>query len=65
MTEGGDYKSLIVWQKSVALVKTVFSLTGRFPDNERFGLTSQMRRAAVVHLRNSILNSRSPLNSLC
>ena len=42
-----SYKDLIVWQKSVDLVIAVYTLTDRFPPNERFGLTSQMRRAAV------------------
>lgn len=42
-----SYKDLVVWQKSMDLVKQVYaSLTG-FPENERFGLTSQIRRSAV------------------
>ena len=47
MFEGGDYKSLIVWQKSITLVKCIYTLTSNFPVDEKFGLTSQMRRAAV------------------
>ncbi|MBK9216888.1 MAG: four helix bundle protein [Chloracidobacterium sp.] len=47
MNEGGDYKSLIVWQKSIALVKLIYQITAKFPADEKFGLTSQMRRAAV------------------
>ena len=47
MVEGGDYKSLIVWQKSIVLVKAVYELTAKFPADEKFGLTSQMKRAAV------------------
>lgn len=47
MVEGGDYKSLIVWQKSIVLVKKIYYLTASFPSDEKFGLTSQMRRAAV------------------
>jgi four helix bundle protein len=43
----GGYKDLIVWQKSVALVKRVYQVTRTFPSDERFGLVSQMRRAAV------------------
>ena len=41
------YKDLIVWQRSVALVTEIYKLTERFPKSEMFGLTSQMRRAAV------------------
>ena len=42
-----SYRDLLVWQKGMALVKQVYSMTGTFPDNERFGLIAQMRRAAV------------------
>jgi four helix bundle protein len=43
----GGYKDLLVWQKGIALVKLVYELTRTFPPDERFGLVSQMRRAAV------------------
>lgn len=42
-----SYKDLIVWKKSMLLVTAVFELTGRFPNSELYGITSQMRRAAV------------------
>jgi len=42
-----SYKDLLVWQKGIALVKKVYQLTQTFPDAEKFGLTSQMRCAAV------------------
>jgi four helix bundle protein len=42
-----SYKDLIVWQKSIQVVTTVYRLTANFPVDERFGLISQMRRAAV------------------
>lgn len=42
-----SYKDLVVWQKSIVLVKTIYQLTRPFPADERFGLDSQMRRAAV------------------
>ena len=42
-----NHKDLIVWQKSMALVKCVYEVTRAFPHEEMFGLTSQMRRAAV------------------
>jgi len=43
----GGYKDLLVWQKGMALVKLVYRATQHFPDDEKFGLVSQMRRAAV------------------
>lgn len=47
MGEIKSYKDLIVWQKSFALAKLVYKLTGNFPQTEVYGLTSQLRRAAV------------------
>jgi len=41
------YRELVVWQKGVALVTTVYRATANFPKQEVFGLTSQIRRAAV------------------
>ena len=43
----GGYKDLTVWQKAITLVKRVYQVTSTFPSEERFGLVSQMRRAAV------------------
>lgn len=48
MTYIKSYKELIVWQKGVQLVKEVFLLTNKFPHAELYGLTSQIRRAAVA-----------------
>lgn len=42
-----NYKDLEVWQLAMALATRVYSLTGAFPDAEKFSLTSQMRRAMV------------------
>ena len=42
-----SYRDLLVWQKSMRLVKDVYRVTRQFPDDERFGLVSQMRRCAV------------------
>jgi len=42
-----DHKELDVWKKSMDLVATIYKITQLFPDSEKFGLTSQMRRAAV------------------
>lgn len=42
-----SYKELIVWQRSIELVTAAYQLTSKFPPEEKFGLTSQMRRAAI------------------
>jgi four helix bundle protein len=42
-----SYKDLTVWQKSMDLVVQVYQLTDFLPQDERFGLISQMRRAVV------------------
>ena len=42
-----DFTDLLVWQKSVELGLTVYTLTKSFPREERFAITSQLRRAAV------------------
>ncbi len=42
-----SYKELIVWQKAVDLSVQVYALTEQYPREEIYGLTSQMRRAAV------------------
>lgn len=41
------FKNLIVYQKSKVLVKQVYALLKQFPDDERFALCGQMRRAAI------------------
>lgn len=41
------HRDLLVWQESMALVTLVYECTASFPKEEAFGLTSQMRRAAV------------------
>lgn len=42
-----SYKDLIVWKKSIELVIEVYILTENFPKSEIYGLTNQIRRAAV------------------
>lgn len=42
-----SYKKLTVWQKSLNMVELVYEYTKAFPDEEKYGLTSQMRRCAV------------------
>lgn len=42
-----DYKELDVWVQARELVKKIYLLSKDFPDDERYGLTSQIRRCAV------------------
>jgi len=42
-----SYRDLRVWQEAMNLAEAVYRLTKRFPKDELFGLTSQMRRASV------------------
>ena len=41
------YQQLIAWQKAIALVTEIYSVTKSFPRDEIYGLTAQVRRAAV------------------
>ena len=47
MTKSGSFRDLVVWKKSHQLVLIIYSATKSFPKDETYGLTSQMRRAAV------------------
>ncbi len=40
-------KELQVWQKGIELVEMVYKITATFPEEEKYGLRTQMRRAAV------------------
>jgi four helix bundle protein len=42
-----NYEKLEVGQEAIALADSIYTVTKEFPDEERFGLTSQMRRAVV------------------
>lgn len=42
-----SYRDLLVWQKAKAFAVETYRVTAKFPGAERFGLTSQLRRAAV------------------
>lgn len=42
-----SYKDLIVWRKSMDLVTLIYKLTTEFPESEKFGLYSQMRRSSI------------------
>jgi four helix bundle protein len=41
------FEKLAVWQRAIEHADNIYSITRSFPGDERFGLTSQMRRAAV------------------
>lgn len=47
-----NFKDLIAWQKSHSLVLEIYNATSTFPRNEQFGLTNQLRRAAVSVVSN-------------
>jgi four helix bundle protein len=42
-----NFEKLDVWQEAIEFADLVYELSGGFPSDERFGLTNQMRRAAV------------------
>lgn len=42
-----DYRELIVWQKSMELVKSTYVLINKLPKDERFALADQMRRSVI------------------
>lgn len=42
-----NFKDLIVWKKARILVKEIYRISNLLPDTEKFGLKSQMQRAAV------------------
>ncbi len=42
-----SFKQLRIWNKGIEIVESVYFLTKEFPQDERYGLTSQMRRSAV------------------
>jgi four helix bundle protein len=42
----GAHRTILAWQKAMALVTEIYRETATFPSDERFGLTTQLRRAA-------------------
>lgn len=42
-----DFQELVVWQKAIKLTTCIYTLTRAFPDDEVYGLVSQMRRSSV------------------
>ena len=47
MGKVASYKDLLIWQRSMDLVERIYKVTGKLPTAEQWGLTSQMRRAAI------------------
>ena len=47
MNDDQSFRGLDVWQEAMTLVEEIYVQSKRFPTDERFGLTSQIRRAAV------------------
>jgi four helix bundle protein len=56
-----DFHDLIVWQKAIDLTVCIYKLTRAFPENEMYGLVSQMRRACVS-IASNIAEGRGRLN---
>ena len=42
-----NFKELLVWKKSIELVKSIYQITSMLPSDERFGLVSQMNRSSI------------------
>jgi four helix bundle protein len=42
-----SYRDLIVWQKSMEMITLIYQLIKQFPDDEKFGLTIQLKRCSV------------------
>lgn len=44
---GQSFRDLAVWQRAIKMTLEIYKLTAGFPESEKFGLTSQLRRASV------------------
>jgi four helix bundle protein len=53
-----DFKKLHAWRLALDVTKSVYRITRSFPENEKFGLVPQMRRAAVSIMSNIAEGSR-------
>jgi four helix bundle protein len=56
------YHKLLTWQRSHELVKSVYGITRKFPKEELFGLTSQLRRSTVSVTANIVEGHAKPSN---
>jgi four helix bundle protein len=61
-----SFRDLVVWQKAHAFVLEVYRTSETFPSTERFGITSQLRRAAVSIAANIVegFRKRGPADKL-
>jgi four helix bundle protein len=57
------YRDLDIWNSGLGLVKDIYKLTEKFPENEAYGLVSQMRRAAISIPSNVVEGFRSHHNN--
>jgi four helix bundle protein len=48
----GSFRDLVAWQRAIGLAEAIYHVTCAWPSEERFGLTSQIRRAAVSVMAN-------------
>lgn len=55
-----DYHNLLVWKKALEFVKLTYRLAKIFPNEELYGLTSQLRRAAVSVMANIVEGRGKP-----
>ena len=55
-----NFEKLEVWRRSIAYADTIYQITRNFPGEERFGLTNQIRRAAVSVASNIAEGSARP-----
>ncbi|MCK5560053.1 MAG: four helix bundle protein [Thermoplasmata archaeon] len=53
-----NFRDLKVWQKAHKFVLKIYKITRKYPDDERFGLTSQLRRAVVSVTANIVEGSK-------
>lgn len=47
-----SHKNMIIWSKGIQMIKEIYRITDSFPTEEKFGLVSQLRRAAVSVISN-------------
>ena len=63
MEKSKKFQEVIVWQKAHAFVLDIYKMTKTFPQEEIYGLTSQIRRAAVSIPANFVEGYRKNTNS--